>query len=239
MLEQKMDRRIVAFPVFTIRATAFPNEHPDYIQYLKENDFPPFSLSQEVYGKFPNGEDSSILSARQDQPADASIPAYLADRTMKAMESSIDDNSPFFARIDFGGLMLHILPLNHIIQWFNGIEFPEWNNSSESFEGKPAIQKDYLSYWGVQDFQWNQWQHLIQQCLGYTALIDAQVGKLVSFLKAKGIYEDTVIIYSSDHGGMVGSHKLFDKGPYQYDEILRVPMLVRIPGLTDNWFCKR
>ena len=46
-------------------------------------------------------------------------------------------------------------------------------------------------------------------------------------LEAAGAWDDTVVIFTSDHGDMCGSHGLRSKGPFVYDEIMRVPLYVR------------
>jgi hypothetical protein len=51
-------------------------------------------------------------------------------------------------------------------------------------------------------------------------------------LEASGAWDDTVIIFTSDHGDMCGSHGLRSKGPFVYDEIMRVPLYVKAPGVT-------
>ena len=45
-------------------------------------------------------------------------------------------------------------------------------------------------------------------------------------------WDDTIIIFTSDHGDMCGSHGLRSKGPFVYDEIMRVPLYVKVPGTT-------
>ena len=57
--------------------------------------------------------------------------------------------------------------------------------------------------------------------------IDAQVGRLVEALKRKGIYENTVIVYASDHGEYLGQHHLLLKGGYMYESLARVPLIAR------------
>lgn len=60
--------------------------------------------------------------------------------------------------------------------------------------------------------------------------IDAQVGNLVRRLKEKGLYDDTVIVYTSDHGEFLGHHHMILKGNYPYEPLARVPLLVKFPG---------
>jgi len=63
-------------------------------------------------------------------------------------------------------------------------------------------------------------------------LADRSLGTVLGALEESGAWEDTVIIFTSDHGDMCGSHGLRSKGPFVYEEIMRVPMYVRVPGTT-------
>jgi arylsulfatase A-like enzyme len=63
-------------------------------------------------------------------------------------------------------------------------------------------------------------------------LADESLGVVLSALEDVGAWDDTAVIFTSDHGDMCGSHGLRSKGPFVYDEIMRVPMHVRVPGVT-------
>jgi len=63
--------------------------------------------------------------------------------------------------------------------------------------------------------------------------LDDQFGRLVQFLKAEGLYDNTIIVLSSDHGDMLGSHGLMGKHVW-YEEALRIPFIIRIPGNRKN-----
>jgi len=63
-------------------------------------------------------------------------------------------------------------------------------------------------------------------------LADESLGTVLSALEAAGAWDDTVVIFTSDHGDMCGSHGLRSKGPFVYDEIMRVPLYMRVPGVT-------
>jgi arylsulfatase A-like enzyme len=60
--------------------------------------------------------------------------------------------------------------------------------------------------------------------------IDHHIGHIFAFLKDQGLYERTVILFTSDHGDYNGDHGLLRKGSHLYEGILHVPMLVRLPG---------
>ncbi len=60
--------------------------------------------------------------------------------------------------------------------------------------------------------------------------IDHHVGRMVALLKQMGLYEDTLIIYTSDHGDYMGHHHMILKTNYMYDPEIRVPLVVKYPG---------
>lgn len=82
------------------------------------------------------------------------------------------------------------------------------------------------------DLPETEWRRLIAHYLGFCALIDAQVGRIVDHLAARGVLDQTIIVFASDHGDMMGSHGLIKKGfPLLYDETLHVPLILAGPGV--------
>ena len=60
--------------------------------------------------------------------------------------------------------------------------------------------------------------------------VDKQVGRLLRGLEERGMAQDTVVVFTADHGDFMGSHGLVRKGMFLYDALLHVPMLFRVPG---------
>ncbi|MEC0227552.1 sulfatase-like hydrolase/transferase [Paenibacillus alba] len=70
----------------------------------------------------------------------------------------------------------------------------------------------------------------------YYAMIshmDAQIGRVIEALKAKGIYDDTLIVYTADHGLAVGQHGLMGKQNL-YEHSVRIPLIFRGPGVPEG-----
>jgi arylsulfatase A-like enzyme len=67
---------------------------------------------------------------------------------------------------------------------------------------------------------------------GMTSLIDYEVGRILDTLDHLGIAEDTLILFSTDHGHYLGQHGLIAKGAFHYEDLLRIPMIVRYPGVV-------
>ncbi|MEO1273417.1 MAG: sulfatase/phosphatase domain-containing protein, partial [Myxococcota bacterium] len=62
-------------------------------------------------------------------------------------------------------------------------------------------------------------------------LIDDQVGRVLDALEATGQREQTLVLFMSDHGELLGDHGLYLKGPYFYEPSIRVPLIVSWPGV--------
>lgn len=60
--------------------------------------------------------------------------------------------------------------------------------------------------------------------------IDDGVGAMIALLKEKGLYEDTLILYTSDHGDYLGFHHMLLKSNYMYDPLMKVPLIVKYPN---------
>ena len=61
-------------------------------------------------------------------------------------------------------------------------------------------------------------------------LIDDQVGRMLRAVDQSGQMDNTIVIFMSDHGEMLGDHGLYLKGPHFYDEAVRVPLILSWPG---------
>ncbi|MBA3304070.1 MAG: sulfatase [Acidimicrobiia bacterium] len=69
---------------------------------------------------------------------------------------------------------------------------------------------------------------LYDGALGY---LDQRVGELLQSMRDQGILDDTVVILTSDHGDSLGEHGYLGHRLYLYDELIRVPLVVRYPAL--------
>ncbi|MFW6059569.1 MAG: sulfatase [Phycisphaeraceae bacterium] len=60
--------------------------------------------------------------------------------------------------------------------------------------------------------------------------IDHEVGRMVEHLKDRGLYDSTLIVFTSDHGDYMGDHHQILKSGHAYESLLRVPLIIKYPG---------
>ncbi|MCB2041565.1 MAG: sulfatase-like hydrolase/transferase, partial [Rhodoferax sp.] len=77
-----------------------------------------------------------------------------------------------------------------------------------------------------------QLREIIANTYGQIALIDHQVGRILNALDESGLADNTLVIFTSDHGDWLGDHGLILKGPMLYEGLLRVGLIVRGPGVA-------
>ena len=109
---------------------------------------------------------------------------------------------------------------------------PWWHKAA--LEGEPAdpkfadIRKAYSRIPPQTD---EQLREIIANTYGQISFIDHQIGRIMNTLMEQGLDENTIVIYISDHGDWLGDHGLILKGPMHYEGLLKVPMIVKGPGV--------
>lgn len=161
---------------------------------------------------------------------EASRLAWGADHTIRLMERALEEDVPFFVRWDPVEPHLPNVVPEPYFSMYPPDEIAPWPSYPDPLMDKPYIQAQQLRTWGLTDWTWEDWSKVVSRYLGEISLLDAQLGRLLDALDELGIAEDTLVIYTTDHGDMCGGHGMIDKHFVMYDDVVRVPMMVRWPG---------
>jgi len=76
----------------------------------------------------------------------------------------------------------------------------------------------------------NIWKAYRQFYREKVKMVDTEIGIVLDALKEEGLIENTLIVFTSDHGDMDSAHHLAYKGPMMYEELIRVPLIISYPG---------
>lgn len=105
---------------------------------------------------------------------------------------------------------------------------------------KPKSQDDPWWPWhDVSHMSEEDWLKSRAHYYGAIAMIDQAIGEIIASAKANGLYDDLNIMVIGDQGSMLGEHNLYDKGPYAYDELMRMPLIVKSPNTSPQIITKQ
>lgn len=164
------------------------------------------------------------------------IETYESEQPFALWVSFPDPHHPFDAPDPYGRLYNPsdiALPHHHELDLDRR---PWWHEAS--LTGKPKTTEEFR---GIRENLSRQKHITAQQIRDITAnyfgmisLVDHNVGRIMDALAHKGILDNTVVLFTSDHGEFLGDHGLLFKGPMLYDSLTRVMLMAAGPGIAEG-----
>ena len=154
--------------------------------------------------------------------------AWCADRAMDFLDDAQEDERPFM--LWFSSELPHV-PLAPPAPWCykydpDDVAPPIFDEGE--FDLIPPHHRRRYEREGVHIAPYRS--ECAAHYYGLIEMIDYQLGRILDALKRNGQEENTVILVTADHGEALGDHGMWGKGPFHYDSVVRVPLLVSWPG---------
>lgn len=157
-------------------------------------------------------------------------------RDLLVMEKSLEwlrDTAPTLDRTWVLSINLHAphFPYHPTLEWWEEAGWPGDlpQPDSDSATAAHPRARELRRFYDTDSFSARQSRMLRKGYLGCVEWVDTQLGRLLDTLAALGMEEDTVVLYTSDHGVMLGEHGLWWKGSL-HEGAVRVPCLAAGPG---------
>lgn len=109
----------------------------------------------------------------------------------------------------------------------NEITVPQ--NVGQWYDGQSPLQLYNITGFLGSRYNRNEWIDIWTKYMGLVKLLDDEVGRVIEGLKAAGLYDKALILFTADHGEMLGSHSLWQK-MCMYEESVRVPFILKLPS---------
>ena len=220
---------------------AKPRGHNPYADYLKERGFdPPPAVSHRYVGTNPSNQAQEMF-ALHEGPVESCIEYFVAEEANRVLDQLASGDEPFFLWANFWGPHSPSLVPEPYFSLYDPRDIPEHPGYAETFAGKPYRQQLIEKLWGLGDYGWEGFQEISARYFGHCTLLDDMVGRVVAHLEKLGVLDNTIIVYTADHGDCMGAHRLIEKGEFMYDEIYRIPLVIahpecQAPGTACNEF---
>lgn len=207
-----------------------------YLEFLKENGkrapggpkfrTPVAEMAQGLHTRMCTY--SNPNTGLYDQGAEYYFDTYFTDRALKGLRER-DTTKPLFLSAMF--LAPHP-PLEIPDPWYSRVKpeqvkLPE--NVGKWYKYQSPLQMYNLTGIIGSHYNMEEWAESWRVYLGLVGMLDDCIGEILDELKKQGIYDDCMILFTSDHGEMMGSHRLYQK-MCMYEESAHVNLSIRLPG---------
>ena len=165
---------------------------------------------------------------------------WIADRTIDFLGEAAEGDAPFFSWCSFPDPHSPFIGLRDYAAYYRQKDF-ELPAHDEAVRAEDLPDTVVRLFGGVEGFRAKRHRfggeanlrELYVQTFAMIHHIDEQVGRVMAALRENGQDRDTVVVFMSDHGEMLGEHALMHKNYWPYDGCNRVPFIVRPPECPD------
>ena len=170
-------------------------------------------------------------------PQQGYITDELTGYAMDWLRKQRDPARPFFLYLSHKAVHSDPLPAPRHAHQYDQVPFripASAANTKENYRGKPMWVYNQRNSWHGVNFLYHTDQKMTEYLKGYYATlsaVDESVGRLLDYLKESGLERDTMVVFMSDNGYLIGDHGLIDKR-CAYEGSVRVPFVVYAPGLV-------
>lgn len=162
--------------------------------------------------------------------AEEATPAWnVAESAIRMMRRFAKDQKPWLLETHFVDPHDPYFPLKQYLDRYDPRSIPVPKSFADTFEGKPGLHRRESQTWGpVTEDDYRQ-----SRACYYASVeqLDHQIGRILDALDETGQAQNTIVVFTTDHGDMCGNHRMWIKGWIPYEETYRVPMVVRWPGM--------
>ena len=137
-------------------------------------------------------------------------------------------NQPFFCFVSTSEPHDPYVPPKRFFDMYNLDKIQTSPTLYEEPNNKPEVIQRMRSVW--QSLTDDDWRRMTAAYWAVITFIDSEVGRIINVLKETDQYDNTIIIFTSDHGDMLGGHGLVTKGVgTSYEPVYNIPLIVRTP----------
>jgi arylsulfatase A-like enzyme len=175
-------------------------------------------------------------------PAELHPSAYVAERTCTRLEEFADSGEPFFLFASFPDPHHPFAPPAGYDQLYDPAQIPVPTTFHQDHSASPEHVRRMAERRGIPSedptMTWiateEQYRAACAAELGLITLLDDQVGRILQTLERTALTENTIVVFTSDHGDMFGDHGMMLKHFTHYRGVTNVPLVIRVPAVLSG-----
>lgn len=227
------------FEGWSLPGYGYPYVTERYSKYLEEKGLPHPKVLLEWDIRNPENEGRTfdlfgpwVAAGKLTGPLETHESSFVADMVCRWLNDNSADDRPFFMQVNVWGPHHPYHSAGDFIDSVDSESLAEYPGFGESLGKRPGNYEACRKKWECKDRDrsWKKWQKVLGRCYEQVMIVDNALGQVVSTLDKLGMGENTLVIYTADHGDMIASQGgLMNKDAIMLEETMRVPMALRWP----------
>ena len=193
---------------------------PQFRQYLKDNNLP--FTTKSVFNHYPDTFEVT-------SPPESTVTHFLTENASRWLASALNSPQPFFYMLNYWGPHSPYHAPTHYVDRYRHLSIPPWPSYADPLTNKPTIHNAHRTE-TTAHWTWAEYETCLKYYYASITHMDDCIGRLLAQLASAGQLDNTLIIFSSDHGDSLGIHRgLTDKSLFMYEETNRIPLIIKPP----------
>jgi arylsulfatase A-like enzyme len=182
--------------------------------------------------RFP--ELSERARRRDGMPEEAHDLRWITDQAIAFIERQAGAGRPFLCFCSYHELCPPCTPPETFAGRYDPADMPVPELRENDLARKPPFYRQCYEGYVANGRQPDEetLRRYIASYYDQAAFVDKQFGRIVAALREAGVWEDTIVLFTADHGLSLNDHYQWRHGPFLFDQVINVPMIWRAPGMA-------
>lgn len=174
-----------------------------------------------------------LLYGVSEEPVE-SLPEYqlYSDGVQFLQQASAEPERPWALFLSSEAPHDPYVTLRRYYEQYNPDDIPKPASFDDNLAGRPAIYRRIQRVWDA--LTWDDFAQATACYYANCTMMDEQIGRVLMALEVLDMMDNTIIVFTSDHGDYMGEHRLALKGIPAFEGAYRVPLLLSGPGIPAN-----
>ncbi|MCL2833418.1 MAG: sulfatase-like hydrolase/transferase [Treponema sp.] len=210
------------------KTMGFDEHHPSKASAVTVFGITDRELRAKAEFKKNEGDISIIIHGKSPVPANQTPDSVLTNEFVSALKNA-RGNNPVLMRLSILDPHSPYIPSKPYCDLYDPAKLELPPSFCCSVMNKPVLQRYFYKTRGFDRLEEMDYRKAISSYYGLVSHVDDRVGMALDELKRLGLYDDAAVILTSDHGTLLGEHGFIEKWGPMYDELLRIPLLIKLP----------
>lgn len=177
------------------------------------------------YGELP-----LVIYGNRPTHKDATRDSVVTEAFINGLEDIKASDGPSFTRLSLLDPHSPYFPSEPYNTMYQPSEVGMPENLTADLSEKPMLHRFFHKARGFDRLEEADYRKSKACYYGLISHVDDRIGQVISRLKALDLYDDSLIIFTSDHGSMMGEHGYIEKWGHMYDQVMHCPLVVKLPN---------